>query len=76
MPPISMENTTVTKSTMTFLIEQILSYITLFFYIGTTINYALLLAMNKILQATVVKICTSRGDHYITAVVMVSLLGK
>jgi hypothetical protein len=43
------------------LIEQILSYKTLFFNIVTTISYALLPVMNKSLRATLVKICTSGG---------------
>ena len=46
-----------------YLIEQILSYKTLFFSIVTTISYAFLPAMNKILHAALVKICTSGGDH-------------
>jgi len=43
------------------LIEQILSYKTLFFDIFITIGYALLPAMNKSLHAALVKICNSRG---------------
>jgi hypothetical protein len=43
------------------LIEQILSYKTLFFDVVTTIGYALLPAMNQSLHAALVKMCTSRG---------------
>jgi len=43
------------------LIEQILSYKTLFFDIVTTIGYALSPAMNKSLHAALVKIRTSGG---------------
>jgi len=43
------------------MIEQILSYKTLFFDILTTIGYALSPAMNKSLHATLIKICTSGG---------------
>jgi hypothetical protein len=43
------------------LIEQILSYKTLFFDIVTTTGYALSPAMNKSLHAALVKICTSGG---------------
>jgi hypothetical protein len=43
------------------LIEQILSYKTLFFDLVTTIGYALSPAMNKSLHAALVKICTSGG---------------
>jgi len=46
-----------------YLIEQILSYKTLFFNIVITTSYAFSLVMNKSLHATLVKICTSRGDH-------------
>ena len=46
-----METTTDTKSTITLLIEKILSYKTLFFNIVTTIGYALSPAMNKSLHA-------------------------
>jgi len=44
------------------LIEQILSYKTLFFNTVTTVNYATLPAMNKSLHAMLVKICTSGSD--------------
>jgi len=43
------------------LIEQILSYKTLFFDIVTAIGYALLPSMNKSLHAVLIKICTSGG---------------
>jgi hypothetical protein len=43
------------------LIEQILSYKTLFFNIVPTIGYALSPAMNKSLHAALVNICTSGG---------------
>ena len=52
MPPIiSMEITTHTNSKKHYLIEQILSYKTLFFDVVTTIGYALSPAMNKSLHA-------------------------
>jgi hypothetical protein len=44
------------------MIEQILSYKTVFFDIVTTIGYALSPALNKSLHAALVKICTSGGD--------------
>jgi len=43
------------------LIEQILSYKTLFFDIVTTNGYALVPAMNKSLHAVLIKICISGG---------------
>jgi len=43
------------------LIEQIISYKTLFFDVVIAIGYALLPAMNKNLHAPLVKICTSGG---------------
>jgi predicted enzyme related to lactoylglutathione lyase len=43
------------------LIEQILSYKTLFFDTFTTIGYAFSPATNKSLHVTLVKICTSGG---------------
>jgi len=46
-----MESTTDTKSAIALLIEEILSYQTLFFSILTTISYAFLPAMNKSLQS-------------------------
>ena len=42
--------------------EQILSYKIFFSNIVTTINFVFLPVMNKSLHATLVKICTSRGD--------------
>jgi len=47
------------------LIEQILSYKTLFFNIVTTNGYALSPAMNKSLHATLIKFCTSGGGTLI-----------
>ena len=44
------------------MIEQILSYKTLFFNIVTTISYVFLSAINKRLNAALVKIRTSGGD--------------
>jgi len=44
-----------------YLIEQILSYKTLFFDIVTAIGYAISPAMNKNLHAALLKICTSGG---------------
>ena len=44
------------------MIEQILSYKTLFFDVVTAIGYAMPPAMNKNLHAPLVKICTSGGD--------------
>jgi len=44
------------------MIEQILSYKTLFFSIVTTISDAILLAMKKSLNAVFLKISISRGD--------------
>jgi hypothetical protein len=46
----------------TYLTEQILSYKTLFFDVVTTIGYALWPALNKSLDAAIIKICTSGGD--------------
>ena len=46
-----------------YLIEQILSYKTLFFNTSTTISCAFSPAMNKSLHAALVKICTLGGDH-------------
>ena len=43
------------------MIEQILSYKTLYFDLVTTIGYALSPAMNKSLHTALVKICTSGG---------------
>jgi len=45
-----------------YLIEQILSYKTLFFSIVTIISCVFLPAMTKSLHASLVTICTSRGD--------------
>jgi len=56
-----METTIDTKVTIALLIEQILSYKTLFFDVVTTIGYALSLTMNKNLHASLVKICTTGG---------------
>jgi len=44
------------------LIQQVLSYKSLFFSIVTTISSAFPPAMNKSPHAALVKICTSRGD--------------
>lgn len=44
------------------MIEQILSYKTLFFYTVTITCYTFSPAMNKSLHATLVNICTSGGD--------------
>ena len=44
-----------------YLIEQILSYKTLFFDIVTATGYALSPSMNKSLHAALIKICTSGG---------------
>ena len=44
------------------LIEQILSYKTLFFSMITTVSYAFLPAMNKSLHAALIRICTHGGD--------------
>ena len=44
------------------MIEQILSYRTLFLNICAITSYAFLSALNKSLHAMLVKICTSRGD--------------
>jgi len=49
------------------LIEQIISYKTLFLNIVTIISYAFLPALNKSLHAALVKIYTSEGDHCFTA---------
>ena len=44
------------------MIQQILSYKTLFFNIVTTISSAFLPVMNKSLHAALITICTSAGD--------------
>ena len=44
------------------MIEQILSYRTLFFNIDITITYAFSHRMSKSFHATFIKICTSEGD--------------
>jgi len=58
---ISMETTTETKNTIK-LMEQILSYETLFFIIIIAISCAFSLVMNKSLHAALVKIYTSRSE--------------
>ena len=71
-----METTTDTKNT-NCLIEQILSYKTLFFNIVTTIRYTFSQSMDKSLHAKFLKICTSGGDHSsFTAAMTVPLQGK
>ena len=45
-----------------YLIQQILSYKTLFYKIVTVMNYAFLSAMNYSLHAVLIKICTRGGD--------------
>ena len=58
-----MEATTDTNSTVTLsLIEQTLTYKTLFLHTGTNISYAFSPVMNKSLHTALVTICTSRGD--------------
>ena len=44
------------------MIKQILNYKILFFSIDTIITYAFFPAINKSLQATLIKICTRRSD--------------
>jgi len=50
------------RTCLQYLIEQILSYKTLFFNVVTTISNAFLPVINKSLRATPVKICVSGGD--------------
>jgi len=50
------------RAQLQYLMEQIFTYKTLFFNLITTTSYAFLPVMNKSLHATLVKICTSKGD--------------
>ena len=54
--------TTVNAVSIVTLIEQILTYRTLFFNIVTTMSYAFLPVMNKSMHAMLVKTCTGGGD--------------
>jgi len=56
--------TTGIKRTKYYLIQQILSYKTLYFTIVTTISYAFSPVTNKSLHATLIKICTDGGDPH------------
>jgi len=58
------------------LIEQILSYKTLFFNTVATITYAFLSVMNKNLHAALIKICTSRSNPLFHSCYDGVLLGK
>ena len=61
-----METATKTKSTLC-LIEQILSYKTVFFNIVTTISYVFSPVMNFRLHAMLIKTCISGGDPQLLA---------
>ena len=54
--------TTVNAMSIVTLLEQILTYRTLFFNIVTTMSYAFLPVMNKSMHAMLVKTCTGGGD--------------
>ena len=60
---ISTESASDKKSSITYLMEQTLSYKTFFFNVVTvTINYVFSPLMNNSLHAVLVKICISRGE--------------